>query len=46
MDGIFIQIALYLLKNTWFSSEQPQKELLMVKVQGGSATSKCIPNDP
>lgn len=46
MDDIFIQTLLYLLKKACFSSEWPQKELLMVKVQGSCVTFKCFPNDP
>lgn len=42
MYGTFIQTVLYLLKKTCFFSEWPQKELLMIKVHGGRATSKML----
>lgn len=46
VDGVCVQIVLYWLKEICFSSKRPRKELLVITVQEGCATSKCFPNDP
>lgn len=46
MGGIFIETILYLLKKSCFSSEWPQKDLIVIEIQGGCAASKCFPNNP
>lgn len=46
MGGIFILIILYLLKKSYFSSERPQKDLIVIEVQGVCTASKRFPNNP